>query len=414
MNSLICNYNEEIKKNISNLHCSVDVFFREIDESISEEMKEIKNSKENLQLLADITDFISSNSKKQLLLFNDPQVEDHSYNMLKNNPSQQKISINLEAYTKKIKKVKKHIRKLRKAIIETRNNYGNKQAKRWNSISNVELFENINKIIQEKLGISQECIERIWEIESFESHLEDDDDREFKVFFLRLVRCDFDFLDLHFSNVTDTNYLNLICKRKKVTLIDIFDANLNIFMTEWSRNLFYKEFMKNKLFKSLNKKRSEMLSIINVKDYKLRKDYSKMENMRLISLSQEEVVFEFDYEFRGELRIDLSFTFHIPSSILNRDIKFDLEIPIREIISVIRLCYRPRAVGKSTFSFMGLPQMKYEFKPTINDIDFNLNLNHFNIQDLIIKHGFRGFIYPQWTSIGIPMTKKRKVFKPGC
>ncbi len=45
-----------------------------------------------------------------------------------------------------------------------------------------------------------------------------------------------------------------------------------------------------------------------------------------------------------------------------------------------------------------------------NKFSFNLNIDNqiFSVSSLLIENAFKGIIYPEYVSIGIPLTKKNK------
>ena len=316
---------------------------------------------------------------------------------------------NQENKTLDLLAVKNFLISLKEYSVASMEDYHVKQLKRMGFIESTNVFEFLMEIIKKHFALTNEFLEKIWENET----------TPFLADKVDLVQ-GFSKIMCNITKISSMPNFDTPFKsgqnpkpQPQLQIMGLLENTLNIFLLEWGKNEFYKSFMINKIYKSLNKKRPDSLSLINVKDFTLSTDIYKMSNMRIVKFSGEEVVFEFDYVFKGNMCLFLNFAFHLDTSILQREIKIDLAVPIREIVSAIRVKYRPRHAGKSWFCFMGLPQMKYELKPKINDIDFDLNLYLFNVGDIIVKNGLKNVIYPQWSSIGIPLTKKRKLFKPG-
>lgn len=291
--------------------------------------------------------------------------------------------------------------------------YHFKQLRRRSFIGDQRVFAKIRRVIDRNLGRIDRALEDIWEHETT-PHLAEP--TRFGQDLLGIVDNLLDLAVLPAANPLADAGAQSACLPngpESVPCVEVLERQMRIFMAEWGANDFYRDFMVNKLYKALNKRRPDSLSLINVNDFRLETDIFRMSNLRVAKLRAREVVLEFDCVFRGELRLGLDFSFLLETAFLRRELAIDLVVPIRELVSVIRLKYRPREAGKSWFCFMGVPQMKYELRPKINDIDFELNLHLFNVGDIIVKHGLKNFIYPQWSSVGIPMTKKRKAFTPG-
>ena len=89
-------------------------------------------------------------------------------------------------------------------------------------------------------------------------------------------------------------------------------------------------------------------------------------------------------------------------------------IKIYEVIGVLRNRYIPRKSGKTWVSFLGSPYINYELIPNFKDINisFKANTDIFNISEKILENALEKTIFPEFVSIGIPLTKKnRKKFK---
>jgi hypothetical protein len=385
----------------------------EMNQKVYMEFQEIKNNKKKLivknlqsanklplknQIFTEETGSAKNNIKKHIKKRSQSMYENMiTSKIMDQNPT------NVDLLT-----IKNFVLAFKDFSISCTEDYNFKQLKRKPFIENRDIFLKIKKVITKNFTLIDEMMDIIWENETTPV-LADDLNLHSGLF--SILNNIIDIASIPSRNPWKTNIAQT-CSLE-IPGMRVLEQQMNIFFVEWGRNEFYKNYMINKIYKSLNKKRPDSLSLINVKDYSLNKEIYRMSNMRIIKIQDEEVVFEFDCIFKGLVCIDLDFTFMLDTSFIQRDINIELSIPIREIVSVIRFKYRPREIGKSWFCFMGIPQMKYELKPKINDIDFDLNLYLFNIGDIIIKNGFENIIYPQWTSVGIPMTKKRKLFKPG-
>lgn len=218
----------------------------------------------------------------------------------------------------------------------------------------------------------------------------------------------------HFFNFNffDFSSYNPIIKKKHFQENEFFIFMMKIwqiFMIEWKTNKFFNDFVRYKMSKAMNKKKPQFLDTISISEFKFDVEDFFFKNISLISFSENEICFDLDIFLKGNVEIEIK-TKYIPKNSFLKYFTNDLtlNVIVSHLMGKTRILYHPRTLGKSKLSFINSPLMNYKFSFSIGKKTFYPNLNVLGIEDLITKLVLKGFIYPDFASIGIPLTKKNR------
>lgn len=282
------------------------------------------------------------------------------------------------------------------------------------------------------------------------------------------------------ENMLNFGMVNLVIPLKRTRIEEMQEKEMiiflnhvfKIFLSEWSRNKFFNDQMRYKMFKGMNKKRPNIFSQIQIGDFQLNITNSDFRNFKVVEASEKRITFDFDLYLCGDIRlilltsvmahrqkynfikkmkkyIDLLFSkpdiegrkrstsffsnFFLDQKPTNQDqtkqfsdviltpeklsnlktnelVDKDLIIGIKvtHLFGPVRITYRPRELGKSTFSFMETPKVLFSLESNLKGLKWNPEFSFLNSEEFLLDVVLKGFVYPDFVSIGIPLTKKNK------
>ena len=189
----------------------------------------------------------------------------------------------------------------------------------------------------------------------------------------------------------------------------IFNRILKVFLIEWSRNKFFNDKMAYKIFKNMNKKKPSFLSQINVLELNFSMEISEIKNVKIVALSPNKVIFEGDYFIKGDVNFSFETSLSPKYKLLYKLSKLlKVDINVTHLMGHLRIVYQPRTFGKSVLSFMETPEVTYKVKAMSKYFGIHPDLDKLNLAKILLDIALKGFVYPEFASIGIPMTKKNR------
>lgn len=184
---------------------------------------------------------------------------------------------------------------------------------------------------------------------------------------------------------------------------------MRVFFCEWGRNRFFHDKLRYKMNKSMRKKRPDFLSRIEITELVFGVEQSHFKDLVLVQNSEQLMIFELNAFLSGEILIKLEIDLSDDLSIIPAAFrKIRIEASITELLGAMRFSYRPKKKGKSTLSFMGVPDIVFEAKGRIGGYALRLDSGYLGFSEVLLGLVLKGFVFPDFASIGIPMTKKNR------
>ena len=217
------------------------------------------------------------------------------------------------------------------------------------------------------------------------------------------------FFALHVKKLTPWRDLDPPQEFKQLESMVITNRLMEVFMIEWSRNRFFHDKLRYKMGKNMNKKIPSFLSKISVEKFSFFVETSHFKDFKLIKQVEKTLIFEVNGFLSGAILITIETELAEHIKLIPKIFrKIKIEATISELLGYMRFTYRPKKLGKSTLSFIGTPDIVFKASISFGPYRMGLNPPFLCLGETLLKHVMKGFVFPEFASIGIPVTKKNR------